>query len=304
MRIPVYRQLESSDCGPVCIQMISAYYGKIYNTKTIKTLCQQTRIGISIQDVIHCMTTIGFEAVCVNISLEEAYRMPLPAILYLKHGHFIVLEKISSRHKKTIFTIIDPAYGRVRLSKEKLSEKWLICEKGVAVVISPKDDFMKIHLEDNEGKGNKGISTMIIGVMRKYRKQFIGIFFLTIIVLCTSWAMPLLLGKTIDEGILQKDIHIVWILLLSQFAFFIGYMVSDNITDLITAKTSIQINLDLISSYLKKLIRLPMLFIDSTFRSDLIQRLRDQERLGSFITDNIIGMIFIILNIINDSLKI
>lgn len=298
MRIPVYRQLESSDCGPVCIQMISAYYGKKYSTKTLKALCQQTRIGISIHDVINCMTTIGFEAVCVNIGLKEANHMPLPAILYLKHSHFIVLEKISYRQKKELYTIVDPAYGRVLLTKEKLSEKWLISEKGVAVVMSPKPDFMEIHLERNEEKSHKGISTVIAGIMRKYYKQFIGIFFLTLIVLCTSWAMPLLLSKTIDEGILQKDIHIVWTLLLSQFAFFIGYMISDNIADLITAKTSIQINLELLSRYLSKIIKLPMRFFDSTFRSDLIQRLRDHERLGSFITDNIVGMIFIILNII------
>ena len=60
MRVPLYRQLESSDCGPVCIRMISAYYGKIYHIKTIKTLCHQTRIGISIRDMIDCFETIGF----------------------------------------------------------------------------------------------------------------------------------------------------------------------------------------------------------------------------------------------------
>lgn len=298
MSIPVYHQLESSDCGPVCIQMISAYYGKIYNIKTIKAMCQQTRIGISIHDVVNCFTSIGFDAACVNISLEETRRMPLPAILYLKHGHFIVLEEIALRHKKELYTIVDPAYGRVRLTKEKLSEKWLISEKGIAVVMSPRPDFMEIHKDHNEKNGQKGISTVIIRMMRKYRKQFTWIFLLTLIVLCTSWAMPLLLGKTIDEGIMQKDIHIVWILLLSQFAFFIGYMISDNITDLVTAKTSIKVNWDLMSSYLNKITKLPMAFFDSTFRSDLIQRIRDQERLGSFITENVVGMIFIILNIV------
>ena len=104
-------------------------------------------------------------------------------------------------------------------------------------------------------------------MMRKYRKNFCWIFILTFVVLCTSWAMPLLLGKTIDDGIMQKDIHLIWVLLLGQFAFFIGYMISDNITDLVSAKTSIRVNVDLISSYLKKIIRLPMSFFNSTFRS-------------------------------------
>lgn len=296
MRIPIYRQLESSDCGPTCIRMISACYGKVYQIKTLKTLCQQTRIGISVNDVVTCLETIGFEAACVNVAWKEIHRMPLPAILYLKHGHFVILEKMNVRRAGGLYTLIDPAYGRVNLSKEKLAEKWLIGDKGVAVVLSPKSDFLNIYPERATEK-QSGMIDVIMAMIRKYRKNFFWIFLLTFVVLLTSWAMPLLLGKTIDDGIMQKDIHTVWIMLFSQFAFFIGYMISDNITDLITAKTSIRISVDLISRYLKKVIRLPMVFFDSTFRSDLIQKLRDQERLNSFITDNMIGMLFIVLNI-------
>lgn len=104
-------------------------------------------------------------------------------------------------------------------------------------------------------------------------------------------------GKTIDEGIMQKNLTLVWKLLLCQFFFFIGYIVADNITDLLTAKTSIKIKVDFISNYLRKVTKLPIGFFDTVFRSDLIQRINDQERLNNFITDNLIGMIFVVLNI-------
>ena len=298
MRVPLYRQLESSDCGPACIKMISAYYGKIYHMKTLKSLCNQTRIGTSIRDIVECCQSIGLEAACVNVGMAEAKRMPLPSILYLKHGHFVVLERIHKSRKGCIYTLLDPSYGRVCLSEEELEEKWLIADKGVAVVMSPIQDFLKINPECEKEKNRPRMITIILDAMHKYNKNFLWIFLLTFIVLATSWAMPLLLRRTIDDGIMQKDIHIVWILLFGQLAFFIGYMISDNITDLITAKTSIRINVDFISRYLEKVIRLPMSFFDSTFRSDLIKRLDDQERLNNFITDNIIGMFFIVLNII------
>ena len=298
MRVPLYRQLESSDCGPACIRMVSAYYGKAYRMKTLKALCHLTRIGISIRDVVGCCEAIGFEAACVNVGRTEVRRMPLPAILYLRHGHFVVLEKVRAGRSGTLYTLLDPAYGRVCLPEEKLAEKWLVAGKGVAVVMSPKPDFRKINPEREGEERRGGMAGVVTGMMRKYRRNFFWIFLLTFVVLGTSWAMPLLLGRTIDDGIMQKDIHVVWVLLLGQFAFFIGYMVSDNITDLVTAKTSIRINVDFISRYLKKVIRLPMAFFDSTFRSDLIQRLGDQERLNSFITDNIMGMLFVVLNIL------
>lgn len=298
MRVPLYRQLEASDCGPTCIRMISAYYGKKYSMKTLKELCHQTRVGISIRDAVCCLETIGFEASCVNVCRTEIPRMPVPAILYLRHGHFVVLEKVCIGKSDTLYTILDPAYGRVRLSEVEIGEKWLIAGKGVAVVMSPKSDFMEINPEHKKEKSQSRMLDVIKRIMRKYRRNFLWIFLLTFIVLGTSWAMPLLLGRTIDDGIIQKDIHTVWILLLGQFAFFIGYMVSDNITDLVTAKTSMRINMDFISHYLKKIIRLPIAFFESTFRSDLIQRLGDQERLNSFITDSIIGMLFVVLNIL------
>lgn len=298
MRVPLYHQLESSDCGPACIKMISAYYGKIYHMKTLKSLCNQTRIGTSIRDIVECCKSIGLDAVCVNVDMTDAKRMPLPSILYLKHGHFVVLERIHNGKKGSTYTLLDPSYGKVCLSEGELEEKWLVANKGVAVVMSPTQDFLKINPECEKEKKHPGMITIIVDAMRKYNKNFLWIFLLTFVVLATSWAMPLLLGRTIDDGIMQKDIHVVWLLLLGQFAFFIGYMISDNITDLITAKTSIKINVDFVSRYLKKVIRLPMSFFDSTFRSDLIKRLDDQERLNNFITDNIISMFFIVLNIV------
>lgn len=298
MRVPLYRQLESGECGPACIRMISAYYGKVYSMKTLKSLCHKTRAGISIHDLIACLESIGLEAICVNVSLTEVNRMPLPSILYLKHGHFVVLEKVRTRKSGTLYTLLDPAYGRVCLSDVKLEEKWLIAGKGIGVVMSPRTDFLKISPESDNEKVRRGMSCVIYRIIHKYRKNFLGVLLLTFIVLGTSWGMPLLLGKTIDEGIMQKDIHAVWILLFGQFAFFIGYMVSGNIADLVSAKTSIRINVDFISHYLNKVIRLPMSFFDSTFRSDLIQRLSDQERLNSFVTDSVVGMLFVTLNIL------
>ena len=203
MRVPLYRQLESSDCGPVCIRMISAAYGKDYSLKTLKALCHQTRVGISVRDVVDCLEGIGFEAACANVGRNEVRRMPLPAILYLKHGHFVVLEKLRAGKSGLRYTLLDPSYGKVCLSEEKLEEKWLIAGKGVAVVMSPKPDFLKINPERGEKESRSGIIGVIREVIRRYRRNFFWIVLLTFVVLCTSWAMPLLLGKTIDDALAE-----------------------------------------------------------------------------------------------------
>ena len=75
-RVPLYRQLDSNDCGPTCLRMIAAYYGKKYSLDTIKQYCEMTRIGISMRDIVHCGKKLGFEIASVRVNLREARRMP------------------------------------------------------------------------------------------------------------------------------------------------------------------------------------------------------------------------------------
>ena len=53
------------------------------------------------------------------------------------------VEKVRIKSSNIIYTILDPAYGRVCLTEKKMIEKWMIAEKGVAIVMSPKPDFLK-----------------------------------------------------------------------------------------------------------------------------------------------------------------
>lgn len=59
-RVPAFRQIEANDCGPTCIQMVTAYYGMKYPLKTIKRHCDMKRLGISLRDVTHCCSALGF----------------------------------------------------------------------------------------------------------------------------------------------------------------------------------------------------------------------------------------------------
>ena len=45
------RQLEMTDCGPACIQMICLHYGKRYSLDFIKRDISISRIGVTMADV-------------------------------------------------------------------------------------------------------------------------------------------------------------------------------------------------------------------------------------------------------------
>lgn len=75
-------------------------------------------------------------------------------------------------------------------------------------------------------------------------------------------------------------------MLMGQFVFSLGFMLAGNVSNLLTTKTSIKIDLQFITVYFNKIIKLPMQFFDVGLRSDLIRKLSDLNRISSFITGN------------------
>lgn len=298
-KIKFTHQLEANDCGPACLQMICAFYGKKYTLREIKKSINVSKLGISIKDLRLFLEKNGFNCATVNITLEDVYEMPLPSILYLKQGHFIILEELQ---KKNI-DIIDPAFGRVSITLEAFKEKWLNGSSGIAVVFEPSEDFKSIEKFSPKDEEKKSpIIDNVKKILKKNRKKFYFSVLLTFITLVANWAMPVLLKENIDKGILSKDLHIVLKLLLMQFVFALSFLLSQSLSEVINTKISLNLNIDFNKLYFLKILKLPVSFHDSKFKSDLIEGLSDQHKINYFITYSLIGVATSILNIIVFSL--
>ena len=68
-RVPAFQQIEANDCGPTCIQMVTAYYGMKYPLKTIKRHCDMKRLGKDIQ---------ATSSILLDGSDVNTYMLPLP----------------------------------------------------------------------------------------------------------------------------------------------------------------------------------------------------------------------------------
>ena len=90
---------------------------------------------------------------------------------------------------------------------------------GVAALFAPSDDY------NGESGLRKPIEKRgllrkaLIDIFKPFTKKFSLIAMLSIVTMVANWAMPLLLKTTIDDGIMDKNIGIVWLMLAAQFAF-------------------------------------------------------------------------------------
>lgn len=273
MRIHSYQQLESSDCGITCIRIIARFYGKKISQGYLRSLCEGTRQGISVQEVQAVLSKLHFETACVRLKIDDlkSRDMPFPAILYWNHSHFVVVYGI--RNDRIYF--IDPAVGKTSLPREEFENSWYRgLDYGVAILAEPTNKFRE---SDFEYENSISRLARQIGVTAKDNlKTFILSFVCTSLILLFDIISPFLFQYGIDTGIGEARIGVVWIVLLSQFAIFIGNFTSNAINEMVMSRLGISVGLDLAMRYLNRLVLMPMSFFNSKIPSDLIQKVDDQ----------------------------
>lgn len=293
-------QLESMDCGPACIQMIAAFYGKHYSLRTLKLHCNVTRVGVTAKDVTTGCDAIGLKNAVVQIFPRELERLPLPAILYWRQNHYVVLYKMRKKRGKTLYYIADPSYRKVVLQEEAFMRDWLGDEKqGIALLLEPTEAFFEKPAEKRAyGEEIKKYLGIFREVLRKHRRGFLQVGLLTVIIALLNWAMPFFMQNAVDRGIGGQNMPLVMMLLLSQLFFFLGYSLSSALNNVILTRIGFRISVDFLTRYLYKLIRLPISFFDTKLNTDLIQRMDDQRRMENFLTGSMTSIFLSLVNFV------
>jgi len=295
-----FHQLESIDCGPACLAMVASYYKKHFTLKDLKQICSITRMGVSVQDILTGAQKIGFEAEALKITMEELERIPLPSILYWKQDHFILLHKIKSRKAGKTYFLADPGYGEIKLDQETIQKEFLgTSDKGVAMIFQLSDRFDTSSYKKEKIRLLRNPLLNPIATFLKDNKLFYSLTTVLLIMgLVANWAMPLIFRKIIDEGISNKSLQVVWMLLLAQFGLFLGNFLSDSISRLILTKINFKLSILLKNKLLSKLMRLPISYFDTRLNTDTLQRLSDQGKIQAFVTWKGLELILNFMNII------
>lgn len=294
-KIHAYQQLEHSDCGITCIRIIADYWGKRMPLQRLRDLCDMSRGGISIKELTAGLEKTGLHSVPLNLPRDEVRRMPLPAIIYWNQNHFVVLYKVSDDGTK--FFIADPAQGKIKVDDRQFFESWCSDkDRGIVILAEPGDNFMP---ENQKGeKPVRKLAGIAADTLSRHRHSFMAVILLAVLSMSADVALPLLMKHTIDEGIANADIPLVWLLVLSQLCIFLGGNLTNTLSDYIITRLGLKMGMEMLGAYLTKLIRLPMDFFERKVKSDLIQKTEDQSRIKDFMLTTPQTLLFAILSLV------
>lgn len=286
-------QHDSMQCGIACLQMVCEYYGKKYSADYLNGLCFATTEGVSLLSISEAAGTLGLHTVCGRLSISQLCDVPLPCILHWNQNHFVVLYKVKKGKK---FYVADPGKGLITYSREEFARCWLSTlsegeEKGIAMLLEPTPAFYK-HEECAKNAGQTRSFRFLFGYIKKYRRHFglivLGLIFGSLLQL----VLPFLTQAIVDVGIKNKDIGIIWLILLGQLMITVSRTSIDFVRRWLLLRISMRINISLVSDFFIKLLKLPMAFFDTKLMGDLMQRMNDHSRVNNFLTQQSLSLTF------------
>ena len=300
---PSYHQLDSMDCGPTCLRIIAAHYGRIWPLQTLRDRCHISREGVSLLGISDAAESIGFRTVGAKISFSQlCEEAVLPCVAHWNQKHFIVVYKIEHHRGQTWIHVSDPASGLLRYSKEDFLKSWLSIRPndtendaneglGVVLLMEPTPKFYEERGDEEHHKGISGL----LKYLRPY-KQFIAQLFLAMLTgSIISLIFPFLTQSVIDVGIGTGDLDFVMVILIAQVVLTLGQMANELIRSWLMLHINTRVSISLISDFLAKLMRLPISFFDSKMVGDIMQRIGDHSRIQTFLTSSLLSIVMAIV---------
>ncbi len=295
-RFPHFYQLDAMDCGPTCLKMIAAHYGKQVGIQSLRDKSYITREGVSLLGISDAANSIGLRNVGARISYEQLIKdAPMPIIAHWKQNHFVVVYKAT---KEKVW-VADPGKGLVVYSKQEFLDGWIGTiskgeEKGLCMMLEPTPEFYKLKDE----KANRTSFKFLFSYVKPYRKYLLQLLLGLLLGSVFMLAMPFLTQSLVDVGIKNNDLGFVSIVLIAQLVLFVSSSSVEIIRSWILLHLSTRINISLISDFLLKLMKLPIGFFNTKLVGDLLQRIGDHDRIERFLTSTTLSAAFSVFNIV------
>lgn len=276
--------------------MIARYYGRYYSIEYLRQLSHTDKVSASLAGIAEAAEKIGFRTLGVKTSFGRLSNdIPLPCVAHWKQDHFVVVYKISGGK----VWVANPASGKEVLPEQEFLNGWISDvmntePQGVLLLLETTPDFEAREEEKNQHSGFGFLWPYLLQHKRLIWQLMLGLLLGSLIQL----AFPFLMQALVDKGVQLRDLKFVYLILMAQGVLFASQVAMEFIRGWILLHIGTRININLVSDFLLKLMRLPMSYFDSKMTGDLLQRIYDNERIERFLTSSSLVTLFSMVNLL------
>ncbi|GAB5525240.1 MAG: peptidase domain-containing ABC transporter [Roseivirga sp.] len=296
-RFPFFKQLDQMDCGPTCLRMITKFHGKQISIDELRQSSAIGRAGASLGGIAEAAENFGFHSLPVKVNFdvfkEDVF---LPCIAHWRQQHFIVVYRIT---KRKVY-VADPAHGLIVYSTREFLNGWLgndntADSEGFLLVLEPTPLFYEN--EDSRDSREFGFK-FLLRYFKPYHRYIAQLFLGLLVGSLLQLIFPFITQSVVDYGINYQNIGFIYLMLIAQLTLFISQTTVGIIRGWLLLHMTSRININLISDFLIKLMRLPISFFDSKNTGDIVQRIHDHSRIQTFLSSTTLSTLFSAFNLV------
>ncbi len=281
-KFPFFQQLDAADCGTACLRMVAVAYGKTVSPARLRQLTRQSVSGVSILHLAEAAEAIGFQTIAAELTFEELRdKAPLPAILFWRGDHFVVLYKLTN--EKAI--VADPAEGLLTLPIDVFKKLWYHQSElgraahGVVLALEPGPDFNTVP-DDAPKSGLWRWLNHQTSAWKSLRVQLV----LGLVVSGLLGALiPLLVKAIADEAIHLSDLHLAVLILLAWALLMSMRVAIEGLLDWIIRFVGQRLAAVGMSQFVGRVLDLPFDLLQGQMAEDLLRRVYGHEEIAQFL---------------------
>lgn len=283
------------DCGPVCLKIITAYYGKTFPLSHFRKLCSIGKQGTTMANMIVASKALGFKTLAAELPYPQLLnKVTLPCILHWEKEHYVVLYRISDKYA----WLSDPAMsGKLKIKIKDFLHSWQIAEGsdiGRVLLLESTPAF-----EDQQSIAEQPASLWsLLPYLKLHRKSLVPIGLSLVLASVFSLIIPLLTQLIVDKGINGKNTNLLFLICIGQLMLFSGRMLMDFLRARLLFRLGARTSIILLKEFLAKLMQLPFSFFDNRQAGDNMQRVNDNQRVEEFLTNSLISFILSLITLV------
>ena len=296
-KVPVIMQMEALECGAASLAMVMAYYGKWVPLEQVRLDCGVSRDGSNAKNMLVAARSYGFEAQGYRCELDSVREeMAYPCIIHWNFNHFVVLDGFRGNYAY----INDPARGEVKVTMEEFDRSFT----GIVLDIRPGEGFEP---------GGKPKSTLEFARRRLSGAGPAVTFVLLSSVIGYLFGIinPVFSGFFMDRLLTgeNRELLLPFIGLMSVFA--LAQVATAWVQNVYSLKINGKMAIVGSSTYMWKILRMPMEFFSQRMAGDILQRQSTNASIASVLVNtftplllNTIMMIFYLVVMLRYSLML
>ena len=280
-KVPVIMQMEALECGAASMAMILSYYGRWIPLEQAREDCGVSRDGSNARNVLRAARGYGMEASGFRMEADAIFtgEFDLPCIAHWEYNHFVVVDGF----KGNKVYINDPARGLVVMSRNEFKEGY----SGICLRLVPGENF--------EPGGKRAGMT---GYIKKTMKGAIpAAVFSVIITGIISLAGIMNNGVSrffMDYMLPGKNDSLLYDFCMTMLLIIAIQLVCSYLKDIYMLRLEGKMTVYGSSSYIWRVLRLPMSFFSQRLAGDIQQR----QMLHTTIANQLMGKLApIVLNV-------